>query len=50
MPLKQGSSRKVIGQNIAELERSGRPDRQAIAIALGVAGKSNKPKKGYRRG
>jgi hypothetical protein len=40
MPLKKGTSRKVIGENIKELEASGRPKKQAIAIALDVARKS----------
>lgn len=44
MPLKKGSSRKTIGQNIAELEKSGRPPKQAIAIAMEKAGKSRKKK------
>jgi hypothetical protein len=42
MPLKRGSSRAVIGSNIAELERSGRPPKQAQAIALKTAGKARK--------
>jgi len=45
MPLKKGSSRKVISSNIAELERSGRPPKQAIAIAMSKAGKARKGKK-----
>ena len=44
MPLRKGSSKKVISTNIAELERSGRKPNQAIAIAMSEAGKS-KPKK-----
>ena len=40
MPLKKGSSKKVISQNIAELVNSGRPQKQAIAIAMDKAGKS----------
>lgn len=39
MPLKKGSSRKVIGENIAELIRSGRKKDQAVAIAMDKAGK-----------
>jgi len=35
MPLIKG--RKGIGRNISELEDSGRPHRQAVAIALDVA-------------
>ena len=45
MPLKKGKSKKVISSNIAELMRSGRPQRQAIAIAFSEAGKSRKRKK-----
>lgn len=44
MPLKKGSSRKAIGSNIEELIKSGRPQKQAVAIALQKSGKSNKPK------
>lgn len=40
MPLQKGSSQKVISRNIAELVHSGRPQKQAIAIAMGKAGKS----------
>jgi hypothetical protein len=35
MPLKKG--KKNIGKNIKELESTGRPKKQAIAIALSVA-------------
>lgn len=39
MPLKRGKSDRIVGENIAELEASGRPRAQAIAIALRKAGK-----------
>ena len=46
MPLKRGSSDKVVSSNISELMHSGRPQKQAIAIAMSEAGRSRK-KKGY---
>lgn len=45
MPLLPGSDKGVISENIRELRNSGRPEQQAIAIAMSKAGKSNKPKK-----
>lgn len=51
MPLEKGSSRKVVSRNIRELRQSGYPQKQAIAIALSQARKSNKrkfPKKDRR--
>jgi len=42
MPLKSGSSRKIVSQNIKEMVRSGHPLKQAIAAALKKAGLSNK--------
>jgi len=42
MPLKRGSSRKVISQNIATEIRAGKPPKQAAAIAYSKAGKSRK--------
>lgn len=37
MPLEKGKAPEVIGNNIKELSHSGRPRRQAIAIALAEA-------------
>jgi hypothetical protein len=37
MPLKKGSSQKAVSSNISELIHTGRPQKQAIAIALKTA-------------
>lgn len=42
MPLVPGKSKAVVSKNIAELMKSGRPQKVAIAAALNKAGKSNK--------
>ena len=42
MPLEQGSSNEVVSRNISELRHSGRPQRQAVAIAMREAGRTKK--------
>lgn len=50
MPLKSGSSDKIISANIKELMDAGKPRKQAIAIALEKANKKlPKPKKKTKR-
>lgn len=45
MPLKKGSSKNTISQNIRELVHSGYPPRQAQAISLRKAGKKRLKKR-----
>jgi len=44
MPLSKGSSRKVISKNIETEIAHGKPQKQAVAIALSVARRSKKGK------
>jgi len=48
MPLKPGTSKKVISKNIATEMHAGKPKKQSVAIALSMAGK-DKPKTKHKK-
>ena len=50
MPLKPGKPEDIMSQNIKQERLFGRPEPQAVAIAMSEAGKSKKKLKDHKMG
>ena len=50
MPLMKGKSKAAVSANIKTEMAAGRPQKQAVAIAMNTAGKSRKRMRGKKRG